>query len=101
MDKTLGILITSDRHGKHLNAIVQAARHKGIGLMVHIAGTGVRLCLSRSFRYILDHARVTVCHDSAKRIGIADRIETLCPGRLTSALNPPLDIGRCTRSIVL
>jgi hypothetical protein len=101
MHKTLGILITSERHGAYLEAIARAAKRKRIRLYVHIDGQGVRLCLKRSFLSALAEAEVTICRRSADRFGITDTLEACYPNALTSPDRPALDIGRCNKRIVL
>ncbi len=101
MQKTLGILITSERHGLHLEAIVQAAKRKRIQLRVHVHGQGVRLCLKRQFKSALVQTEMTICRQSAKRFGILERLEALYPEALTTSQRPALDIGRCSKRIVL
>lgn len=101
MHKTLGILITSERHGTHLEAIVQAAKRKRIQLCVHVHGPGVRLCLKRQFKSALVQTEMTICRHSAKRFGILKKLEALYPEALTTPKRPALDIGRCSKRIVL
>ena len=101
MQKTLGILITSERHGLHLEAIVQAAKRKRIQLYVHVHGPAVRLCLKRQFASALVQTKMTICRHSAKRSGILERLEALYPEALTTPQRPLLDIGRCSKRIVL
>lgn len=101
MRKTLGILITSERHGLHLEAIVPAAKRKRIQLCVHVHGPAVRLCLKREFRLVIVQTEMTICRHSAKRFGILEKLETIYPEGLTSPQRPALDIGRCTKCIVL
>ncbi len=101
MQKALGILITSERHGLHLESIVQAAKRKRIHLRVHVHGAGVRLCLKRQFKSVLVQAEMTICRHSAKRFGILEKLEALYPEALTTPQRPALDIARCSKSIVL
>jgi hypothetical protein len=101
MQKTLGILITSERHGLHLEAIVRAARHKRIQLCVHVHGPAVRLCLKRQFRSALVQTEMTICRQSAKRFDILAKLEALYPEGLTTPQRPALDVGRCSKTIVL
>jgi hypothetical protein len=101
MHKTLGILITSERHGLHLEEIVQAANHKHIQLYVHVHGSGVRLCLKRQLYSALAQTEMTICRQSAKRFGILEKLEALYPEALTTPQHPALDIGRCNKRIVL
>jgi hypothetical protein len=101
MQKTLGVLITSEQHGLHLETIVQAAKRKRIQLCVHVHGPAVRLCLKRQFGSALVQTEMTICRNSAKRFGILEKLETLYPEGLTTPHRPALDIGRCTKSIVL
>jgi hypothetical protein len=101
MQKTLGILITSERHGLHLGAIVQAAKRKRIQLCVHVHGPAVRLCLKRRFQSALTQTEMTICRHSAKRFDILEKLEALYPGGLTAPHRPALDVGRCSKTIVL
>ena len=101
MQKTLGILITSERHGLHLEAIVRAAKRKRIQLCVHVHGSGVRLCLKRQFKSALAQTETTICRQSAKRFGILEKLEALYPEALTMPQHTALDIGRCSKRIVL
>lgn len=101
MKKELGILITSDLHGDHLEALAGAAARKQISLLIHLSGTAVRLCLQEGFQKVLIRSRVTVCHRSADRLGLHEQIERLCPGTLTSPRRPPLDVAQCPRRLVL
>lgn len=101
MQKTLGILITSERHGLHLEAIVKAAKRKRIQLRVHVHGPGVRLCLKQQFKSALVQTEMTICRQSAERFGILERLEALYPEALTTSQRPALDIGRCSKRIVL
>ena len=101
MQKTLGILITSEQHGLHLEAIVQAAKHKRIHLCVHVHGPGVRLCLKRQFQSALVQTEMSICTNSAKRLGLLEKLEALYPEGLTTPQRPALDISRCSKSIVL
>lgn len=101
MQKTLGILITSEQHGIHLEAIVRAAKRKRIQLHVHINGPAVVLCLRRGFQSALHQTKMTICRYSADRFGIKERLAVLYPEALTSIHRPPLDIGQCTKRIVL
>jgi hypothetical protein len=101
MQKTLGILITSERHGLHLEAIVQAAKRKRIQLCVHVHGPAVRLCLKRQFRSALVQTEMTICRLSAKRFDILAKLEALYPEGLTTPQRPALDVGRCSKTIVL
>ncbi|MGD9008383.1 MAG: hypothetical protein PVG41_10685 [Desulfobacteraceae bacterium] len=101
MQKTLGILITSERHGLHLEEIVLAAKHKRIQLRVHVHGPAVRLCLKRQFKSALVQTEMTICRHSAKRFGILEKLEILYPEGLTTPQRPALDVGRCCKTIVL
>lgn len=101
MSKTLGILIVSEQHGSHLEAIVRAARRKRIQLRVHISGPGVLLCLKQDFVRMLARIDVTICHHSANRYGIRKEVEAGCPKALTSPTRPPNAVAQCSRSIVL
>lgn len=101
MHKQLGILITSERHGAHLTAIVPAARRKNIRLVVHISGSGVRLCLQERIQKLLVRLAVTICRQSARRFGVEARINACCPGTLTAPHRPPLKIHQCHKCIVL
>jgi hypothetical protein len=101
MQKTLGILITSDQHGLHLEAIVRAAKCKRIQLRVHVHGPGVRLCLKRRFQWALAQTEMTICRRSAKRFGIVAKLEALYPEGLTTLQRPALDVARCSKTIVL
>ncbi len=101
MQKTLGILITSERHGSHLEAIVRAARRKRIQVCVHINGPAIKLCLKPGFQAALDHTKASICHKAADRFGLKAKLEALYPDSLTSPHGPPLDIGRCRKRIVL
>ena len=101
MQKTLGLLITSDRNGTHLEAIVRAALRKRVTVRAHISGLGVKLCLRQGFQAVLAHAQVTICRRSAERLGLRDQIEALTRHVLTSSRRPPLNIIQCDRCLVL
>jgi hypothetical protein len=101
MSKTLGILIVTERHGSHLEAIVRSARRKRVQLRVHISGPGVRLCLKQDFQKVLAQIDVTICHHCADRYGIGTQLEACCPEMLTSSVRPPNMVVQCSRSIVL
>lgn len=101
MHKQLGILITSERHGTHIIAIVPAARRKNIELFVHISGSGVRLCLQERIQKVLARVPVTICRQSARRFGLEEQIRSCCPGTLTAPHRAPLNIDQCHRRIVL
>jgi hypothetical protein len=101
MKKRLGILITSEQHGFHLEAIVRAAKRKRIQLWVHVHGPGVRLCLKRQFQSALVQTEMTICRQSAKRFGILAKLEALYPEGLTTSHRPALSVDRCSKTIVL
>ena len=50
--KTLGVLVTSEKHGPHLPRILKAAERKNIALAIHLQGQGVRLCLQKRYEKV-------------------------------------------------
>ncbi len=99
--KSLGILVTSKKHGSHLYPLFRAAKRKNIALTVHLQGDGVSLCLEKRCQEMLDLVQFTICRNSAESLGLVDKIQTCYPHLLTSAAASPAVIGACTKHMVL
>ena len=99
--KSLGVLVTSKKHGAHLYPLFRAAKRKNIALTVHLQGDGVRLCLEKRCQEVLDHVQFTICRHSAESLGLVDEIQTRYPHILTSAAASPAVIGSCSKHVVL
>ena len=99
--KSLGVLVTSKKHGVHLYPLFRAAKRKKIDLAIHLQGDGVLLCLEKSCQEVLDHVQFSICRHSAASLGIADQIRTRYPHTLASAPDSPVVIGECTKHVVL
>lgn len=99
--KMLGVLVTSIQHGEHLYPLFRAARRKNIALAVHFQGDGVRLCLDKRSREVLDQIQFSICRHSAEALGIADQVLSRYPHLLTSDRSTPAAIGACAKHVVL
>ena len=99
--KSLGVLVTSEKHGAHLNPLCCAAERKQIALAVHLQGEGVRLCLQPKYQDMMTRVHLSICHKSAEKLGLTGYLKTRYPGALTSDRNASISIRQCTRHIVL
>ena len=99
--KSLGVLVTSNKHGDHLYPLFHAAKRKNIALTVHLQGDGVRLCLEKRCQEVLDHVRFSICRHSAESLGVVDQIQARYPHLLTSATASPVVLGAYSKHVVL
>ena len=99
--KSLGVLVTSKKHGDHLYPLFRAAKRKNIVLAVHFQGDGVCMCLEKKCQAVLDHVHFSICRQSAESLGVVDQIQTRYPHIFTSAADSPAVIGACSKHLVL
>ena len=67
MTGTLGILVNSDRHFRHLTGLTRSARKQGIAVLVFCTGPGVRVALEPDFNELATSAEVKFCRKSIER----------------------------------
>jgi hypothetical protein len=67
MNRTLGILVNSDRYFGHLLGLARSARKQGFALLVFCTGPGVRAALEPDFHELAESAEVKFCRKSIDR----------------------------------
>ena len=63
--KTLGMIITSDRHPDQVLSMVRTASGKKLDVRLHLTGPGVRLVETLGIRQLAKLASITICRQSA------------------------------------
>lgn len=99
--KTLGILVTSEKHDDHLIPLFLAAGRKKIALTIHFQGEGVRLCLLEKYKDMMAKVNLSICRRSAETLGLTGRLRSLYPHAMEANRNASIRISQCTRHIVL
>ena len=76
---TLGILVSSDKHLKHVVNLTRAAHARGKQVSIFFTGSGVTLTLQPEFRELVGLADLSVCDVSFRAFGLHGR-EDEVPG---------------------
>ena len=98
---TLGILIITDSHAKYVREIVHAAHHKGHLVRIHLTGSGVKVAGSTAFEPVGAWAKITICRQSAEKLGLTEDLERRYPHILTDDESIADVILGCDRHLVL
>jgi len=100
MDKTLGILVSSDRHLDHVVNLTIAAHDKGKEVMIFFTGDGVRLTQSPDFAKLIGKAKLSLCDVSFRALGLKGDVPGLgFKDFATQAKNAEM-IEKCDRYVV-
>jgi hypothetical protein len=67
--KTLGMLVSSDRHLDYVIRLTEAAFGKGIQVKIFFTGNGVRLTQSPEFQKLVGKAKMALCDVSYRGFG--------------------------------
>ena len=67
--KTLGMLVSSDRHLDYVIRLTEAAFGKGIKVKIFFTGNGVRLTQSADFQKLTGKANIALCDVSYRALG--------------------------------
>jgi hypothetical protein len=79
MEKTLGILVSSNRRLSDVIHLTAAAHKKGIRVLIFFTGKGVLLTLSPDFMQLVGKAKLSICDVSFRANGLHGR-EDEVPG---------------------
>lgn len=101
MQKTLGILVNTDKHLHYLCGLVKAAHKKNIETQIFFTGPGVLLTKEVQFGQLVGLAKLSVCDVSFRANGLSGEV----PGVgfkdfVTQAVNAEM-VAHCDRYIVL
>jgi predicted peroxiredoxin len=67
--KTLGMLVSSDRHLDYVIRLTDAAFSKGIEVKIFFTGNGVRLTRSPELKKLIGKAKMALCDVSFRALG--------------------------------
>ncbi len=100
MEKTLGILVGTDKFLDWVIAVTDAAFQKGIKVEIFFTGAGVKLTQDAAFVNLVGKAKLSVCDVSFRAYGFSGDV----PGVgfkdfATQARNAEM-INRCDRYLV-
>ena len=79
MEKTLGILVSSDRHLADVVKLSAAAYEKDIQVRIFFTGKGVLLTMAPEFKQLVGKAKLSICDVSFRANGLHGR-EQEVPG---------------------
>ena len=101
MQKTLGILVSSDHYFSYLLQITKAAHENEINTHIFFTGAGVLLSQAEDFKLLVGLARLSICEVSFRSHGLSGEV----PGVgfkdfVTQATHAEM-IFECDRYIVL
>jgi peroxiredoxin family protein len=102
MAQKLGILVSSNRHLRHLIEIVKAAERAGKEVIIFFTHSGVLLTQEPEFAELAGHAKYSVCNVSYEARGLKGKpVPGMDPtGFATQARHGEL-IEECDRYLVL
>jgi predicted peroxiredoxin len=75
--KTLGVLVSSDRHLDYVIRLTDAAFAKGVAVKIFFTGNGVRLTQSPEFRKLIGKANMALCDVSYRAFGFTGDVPGL------------------------
>lgn len=101
MQKTLGILVNTDKHFSYLYPLAKAAHQKNIETRIFFTGPGVLLTQRSEFAQLVGLAKLSVCEVSFRANGLSGEV----PGVgfkdfVTQATNAEM-VEQCDRYIVM
>lgn len=101
MQRTLAIMVNTDKHFEYLLQIVKTAHNKDVQTQVFFTGQGVLLTKKNEFEQLVGLADLTVCDVSFRSNGLSGDV----PGVgfkdfVTQAVNAEM-AANCDRYIVL
>lgn len=100
MNKTLGILVSTDKHLSHIINLTAAAHEKGKDVTIFFTGNGVRLTQSPDFAKLIGKARLSLCDVSFRALGLKGEVPGLgFKDFATQAKNAEM-IEKCDRYVV-
>ncbi|MDF1591761.1 MAG: hypothetical protein P1P89_09635 [Desulfobacterales bacterium] len=77
MNKTLGILVSSDKHLDHIINLTTSAHAKGKEVEIFFTGNGVRLTQSPDFIKLIGKAKLSMCDVSFRALGFKGEVPGL------------------------
>lgn len=101
MHRTLGIMVSSDKHFTYVFELAIAAKKKGIDTRIFFTGQGVLLTQHKDFKNLAGQAKLKVCEVSFRSNGLSGDV----PGVgfkdfATQAVNAEM-VAECDRYIVI
>ena len=70
MAQKLGILVSSDKHLDYVVNLTHAAHAKGKNVEIFFTGKGVRLTQSPEFQKLVGKAKISLCDNSFRALGL-------------------------------
>ncbi|MGD9307097.1 MAG: hypothetical protein PVF79_22725 [Desulfobacterales bacterium] len=70
MAQKLGILVSSDKHLEYVVNLTHAAYDKGKNVEIFFTGKGVLLTQSSEFRKLVGKAKISLCDNSFRALGL-------------------------------
>jgi len=70
MAQKLGILVSSDKHLDYVVNLTHAAHAKGKNVEIFFTGKGVRLTHSPEFQKLVGKAKISLCDNSFRALGL-------------------------------
>jgi len=70
MAQKLGILVSSDKHLDYVVNLTHAAHAKGKNVEIFFTGKGVRLTQSSGFQKLVGKAKISLCDNSFRALGL-------------------------------
>jgi predicted peroxiredoxin len=101
MQKTLGILVNSDRNFNYIYEIAKAAKSKNITTYIFFTGRGVLLSKKEEFKTIVGQANLRICEVSYRANGLKGEVPGVGFKEFTTQAANAKMVEECDRYIVL
>jgi predicted peroxiredoxin len=77
MAQKLGILVSSDKHLDYVINLTHAAHEQGKDVEIFFTGKGVRLTQSSEFQKLVSKAKISLCDNSYRALGLEGEVPGL------------------------